>query len=121
MKGLIGVAIGLTFLGGYLALIFFIVRWMRRRLLMRAEKAAEALKAGGAKIFSVTPSTRFGMPAIVDYELDGKRGAFHVRRYGRDWVLLSVHVHCHPLPAILIRAESATDRIGKSLGLNREV
>lgn len=118
---MIGALVGLCFAGAYVALVVIIVRWGRRRLLRRAEQAAEALRAKGAKVFSVTPSPRWAAPVVVDFELDGKRGGFQVRRYGRDCVLLSVHVESPPLPAIVIRAEDATDRFGKALGLNREV
>lgn len=118
---MIGALVGLCFVGAYVALVVAIVRWARRRLFRRAELAAEVLRAKGAKVFSVTPSPRWGAPAAVDFELDGKRGGFQVRRYGRDFVLLSVHVESQALPAIVIRAERAADRLGKALGLNREV
>src|SRR5262245_41197376 len=99
-----GAIAGLIFVAAYIGVVVAIFRWARRRLLKRAQAAADALAARGAKIFSVTPATQWRGPAVVDFELDGKRGGFHVRRYSRDFILLSVHVECHPLPAILIRA-----------------
>ena len=105
----------------YGLLFWAALRWARSRLLMRARLAAGALTAAGARVTDVRPSPSFGRPAEVDFELDGKRARFDVRRYGRDYVLCSVRVESPPLPAILARAEGAADRMGKALGLTREV
>jgi hypothetical protein len=89
--------------------------------LNRARLAAGSLTAVGARVLEVRPSPGWRRPAEVDFELDGRRGRFDVRYYGRDWVLCSVRVESPPLPAMLIRSEGAADRVGKSLGLLREV
>jgi hypothetical protein len=105
----------------YGLLFWGIVRWLRHRLLKRAQLAAEALAARGAKILAVRPSPAWFKPAEVEMELDGKHAFFHVRRFGRDWILLSVHLDAPPLPSIWIRPEQAAERLGKAMGLHREV
>jgi hypothetical protein len=109
------------FLALYGALVVGVVRWARARLFARVKLAADALAARGAKILALRPSAGFGQPAEADFVLGGRQARFDVRRFGRDFVLLSVRVDSPELPAIFIRPEGATDKIGKAMGLNREV
>jgi hypothetical protein len=118
MRGFVGVVAFLLFYG---LILWAVLRWARARLLNRARLAAGSLTAVGARVLDVRPSPGWQRPAEVDFELDGRRARFDVRYYGRDWVLCSVRVESPPLPALLIRAEGAADRVGKSLGLLREV
>ncbi|MDB4928378.1 MAG: hypothetical protein JWM10_862 [Myxococcaceae bacterium] len=118
LRALIGVVGFLSFYG---LIMWAALRWARSRLLNRARLAAGSLTAVGARVLEVRPSPGWQRPAEVDFELDGRRARFDVRYYGRDWVLCSVRVESPPLPALLIRAEGAADRVGKSLGLMREV
>lgn len=118
LRGVIGVGV---FLALYGLILWAALRWARARLLNRARLAAGSLTAVGARVLEVRPSPGWQRPAEVDFELDGRRGRFDVRYYGRDWVLCSVRVDAPPLPALLIRAEGAADRMGRSLGLLREV
>lgn len=116
------VLVGFAVMGLFYGLVLWVaLRWARSRLLMRARLAAGSLTAVGARVLDVRPSPAYGRPAEVDFELDGRRARFDVRHYGRDWILCSVRVDCHPLPAVLVRAEGAADRMGKALGLAREV
>jgi hypothetical protein len=118
LRGLIGVAV---FALAYGLIIWAVLRWVRSRLLMRARLAAGALTAVGGRVLEVRPSPGFRQPAEVDFELGGHRARFDVRHYSRDWILCSVRVESPPLPAVLIRAEGAADRLGKALGITREV
>lgn len=116
--GLIGF---LVFAVLYGLILWGALRWVRSRLTTRARLVAGALTAVGARVLEVRPSPSVRSPAEVDFELDGKRARFDVRQYGRDFILCSVRVESPPLPAILVRAEGAADRMGKALGLTREV
>jgi hypothetical protein len=111
----------IAFVTAYGLILWAAVRWARSRLLMRAQLAARALTAVGARVLEVRPSPSLGRAAEVDFELDGLRSRFDVRRWGRDWIECAVYVGSPALPAILIRAERGVDRVGKSLGLTREV
>jgi hypothetical protein len=116
-----GVLIGFGVFGAYALLLWGIFRWLRHRLFVRAQQAAEALTSRGAKIIAVRPSPAWGQPAEVEFELDGKHGRFHVRRYGRDWIMLSVHIDSPPQPAIWIRKKGMAGLFAKAIGLTREV
>lgn len=116
-----GALIGIGVFGAYLLLVWGIFRWLRHRLFVRAQQAAEALTARGARIIAVRPSPAWGQPAEVEFELDGKHARFHVRRYGRDWIMLSVHIDSPPQPAIWIRKKGVAGLLAKALGLTREV
>lgn len=111
----------LLVLVGYVVMLIGIVRWSRRRITQRAEAARDALARHGAKILSFTPNLGWGTPAKVEFELQGKRAEFHVRSYGRDWLLASIVIPSPPFPGVMVRAERDSDRVGKALGLNREV
>ncbi len=113
--------LALLFVVVYALVLFGASRWARWRLLKRARLAAGTLAAAGARVGAVRPSPGLWKPAEVDFELDGKPASLHIRHWGRDYLLISVHIDSPPLPAILIRSERTVDRIGKSLGLSREV
>src|SRR5262245_25440159 len=107
--------------GLYLGVMTLMYRWIHGRLFKRAQAGAEALEQAGAKILSVQRSKGFMKPAEVELEFDGKPARYQVRSYSRDYILQTVRLPARPLPAILVRAERGFDRLGKSLGLNREV
>lgn len=118
VRGFIGVTL---FLAVYGLILWGALRWAQSRLSKRAQRAADALVAAGARVLAVRPSPGYRRPAEVDFELDGKRARFDVRHWGRDWILCSVRVDSPPLPAMLVRPEGVGDRVGKSLGFLREV
>ncbi|MEP7124994.1 MAG: hypothetical protein ABJE95_28955 [Byssovorax sp.] len=106
---------------GYLGFVWILIRWMRSRLFRRAQAAVPELEKAGARVLAVRPSSGFRKPAEVEFEHDGRKARFQVMSYGRDFIFQSIRLQSEPLPGILIRAESGVDRLGKSLGLNREV
>jgi hypothetical protein len=107
--------------GGYLGLMWILVKWMRSRLLGRAKAAIPELEKAGAKVLGIHPSGGFRRPAEIEFEHDGLKARYQVTQYGRDFILQSIRLDSAPLPGILIRAESGVDRLGKWMGLNREV
>jgi hypothetical protein len=107
--------------GGYLGFLWILISWMRSRLFKRAKAAIPDLEKAGAKVLGSHPPSGFRQPAEVEFEHGGLKARFQVRSYGRDFVLQSIRLASAPLPGILVRAEGGIDRLGKSLGLNREV
>jgi hypothetical protein len=107
--------------GGYVGLVGLLIRWMRSRLFRRAQAAIPDLEKAGAKVLGARPPSGFRQPAEIEFEHDGLKARFQVRSYGRDFILQSIRLASAPLPGILIRAEGGLDRLGKSLGLDREV
>ncbi|MFO0658258.1 MAG: hypothetical protein U0165_00265 [Polyangiaceae bacterium] len=116
-----GVFAGFGGVALYVLVIWGVFRWLRHRLFVRAQAVADTLAASGANIIAVRPSTSIATPAEVEFELDGKHARFHVRRYGRDWVLLSVLIDSPPQPGMWIRKKSISTHISSALGLTGEV
>src|SRR5689334_19286814 len=116
-----GLLIGAACVGGYAALFGMLYYWIHSRLFKRAQAAATALEQGGARIVAVHKASGYMKPAEVELEVDGKQARFQVRTWSRDYIVQSIRLASAPLPGILVRAERSLDRLGKSLGLNREV
>ena len=105
----------------YGVLIFALFRWSKNLMNRRAQEAADALAAGGAKILAVHPSPGIWDAASVELTLDGRPATYRIRRFSRDWFLCSIGVPSPAFPYVLVRRERAADRLGKRLGFNREV
>jgi len=114
-------AVVLAFMCAYAAIIVLAVRWARGARTRRAQSVADSLAAAGADVKAVRRPSGTQSAAIVDFVHDGKPGSFEIRPYMRDWSLLSLTLASAPLPHVLIRRERGADRLGKSLGFNREV
>jgi hypothetical protein len=109
------------FVALYGAIIFLVFRWSRTVIGRRAQAAADALAAAGAKIVAVHSAPGIWHPASVELTLDGRPATFLVRRWSRDYLLCSIAVPSAPLPHVLVRRERVSDRLGKRMGFNREV
>jgi hypothetical protein len=107
--------------GAYCGFAWLLIAWMRSRLFRRAQAAIPALEKAGAKILGMHRPGGFRKPAEIELEHQGRKARYQVTSYGRDFILQSIRLASAPLPGILIRAEGGLDRLGKSLGLNREV
>lgn len=105
----------------YLGFVWLLITWMKSRLLGRARAAVPELEKAGARVLGVHPSSGFRRPAEVEFEHNGRKARYQVTQYGRDFILQSIRLDSAPLPGILVRAEGGVDRLGKWLGLNREV
>ena len=58
----------------------------------------------------------------MELEFDGKKARYQVQTYSRDYILQSVRLPATPAAGdSRPRRSAACDRLGKSLGLNREV
>lgn len=116
-----GIVIGVVLITGYVAFVGALLGWMRGRLRRRAQIAADALAAAGARVGAVEmTSGKGGMVAGVSFAMDGVDARYTVRQWSRDFIVQSVLLPHAPLPAVLVRAERGVDRFGKWLGLNRE-
>jgi hypothetical protein len=120
-KELRALLIFVAVVAGYGGFAWLLVRWIHSRLFKRACAGAEALERAGARVLARRRSAGLYQPAQVEFELHGKKARYQVRTYSRDFILQSIRIESPPLPGILVRAERALDRLGKSLGLNREV
>jgi len=106
---------------GYGGFMWLLLRWARSRVTRRAEAASGALERAGGRIVAIHPCESFRGPARVEAVLGDQPVEVVIRQYSRDYILQSVRIPTGPLPLILVRAERGLDRLGKTLGLDREV
>jgi hypothetical protein len=113
-----GVIVYLAFLG---TVIYFSVRWSRRIL----ERKSEALRAGlapsGAKALGTVTQGGLYRGTEVEYELGGRRVLVSSYYVSRSSIRANLRVPGGRYPWLIIFPEGMVDRVGKALGLNREV
>lgn len=114
----IGVVVFVVFYGGILALA---VRWSRALLRRKSEALSQQLQRLGA--VAVGPAHVAGLYAGVEahFTLGGRPLTTVVRYVSRSLVRASIRVRTGPLPAVRFFPERGLDRLGKALGVSREV
>jgi hypothetical protein len=118
-------AIGFAILAAYLAfiglIIFLVFRWRRQRARDRDEAVAQGLTAAGARLVSTGPEGGYYAGTTREFEIGGQRVTTRTYPVSRYHYRFNLGVATPPLPGIMVIPEGLVDRVGKSLGLNREV
>lgn len=119
----IGVVIGVTLYVAFLGtIIYFSIRWSRRRMEEKAAPLQAALAGAGARFVADGPKGGLYQGQEREYDYGGRRvfvGAWYVSRYH---IRANLRVAtAERLPWVTIFPEGKVERLGKSIGLNREV
>ena len=122
-NAVIGVVIGVTLYVAFLGtIIYFSVRWSRRRMEEKAAPLQAALAGAGARFVADGPKGGLYQGQEREYDHGGRRvfvGAWYVSRYQ---IRANLRVAtAERLPWVTIVPEGSVERFGKSIGLNREV
>ncbi|MBK7860988.1 MAG: hypothetical protein IPJ65_20760 [Archangiaceae bacterium] len=118
-KVAIAVTAGLLYVAFIVGVILLSVRWSQRIL----KRKRDALLTGlpGAKLTqAATRSTLYG-GAESEYEVDGQKVRVDARYVSRSFIRASLRVPSGPYPYLVVFPEGKLERLGKALGLNREV
>ncbi len=113
-----GLLVYALFLG---AIVYFSLRWSRRILERKAEALAAGLVAAGGRFVEHGESKGLYRGREAAYELAGRRVFVNAYYVGRSWVRLNFRVAGGPFPWVTLHPEGAFQKLGKSLGINREV
>jgi hypothetical protein len=118
-----GVAIGVTLYVALLgAIIYFSIRWSRRRMEEKAAPLQAALAGAGARFVADGPKGGLYEGQEREYDYGGRHvfvGAWYVSQYQ---IRANLRVAtAERLPWVAIFPEGSVERLGKAIGLNREV
>ncbi|MFO0648435.1 MAG: hypothetical protein U0326_19500 [Polyangiales bacterium] len=113
-----GLIVYALFLG---AIIYFSLRWSRRILERKAEALAAGLVAAGARFVEHGEPKGLYRGREAAYDLAGRRVFVNAYYVSRSWVRLNFRVEGGPFPWVTLHPEGAFQKLGKSLGISREV
>jgi hypothetical protein len=108
----------LLFIGG---IILFVVRRRRRLVATRTEALASVLAGSGGRLVGSSPRGGPTMGTEEEYAV-GDHRVFTSNYYvNRSYYRFNLRVPKGPLPWLVVFQEGMVERVGKALGLNREV
>lgn len=114
----LGLAAYLAFLGG---IIYFAVRWSRTILGRKSDALANALAATGARHVGTAEKGGLYTGREAEFELAGRRLFVNAYYVSRSFVRVDLRAPAGPMPWVTLYPEGAFQRLGKTLGINREV
>jgi hypothetical protein len=115
------VAVVLAYLVFVGLIIFLAVRWGRRRTAATDAAMVEALEASGGRQVSTRSPGGYYTGTVREFDFGRQRVLARVYAVSRYHYRVSLGVASPPLPAVTIIPEGLVDRLGKAIGLNREV
>jgi len=107
----------------YLGALFFFIRWAVRLSQKRMEQQSSALLAGleGATQVGETKRAKLYAGAETEYEVGGRRVIVATHHQNRSYVRSALRIAGGPYPHVTVFPETGFERLGKAIGLNREV
>ncbi len=118
----VGFVVGAAAYVGFLAAIIFLaVRWSRTILQRKADALGAPLVTAGARLVATAPRGGLYTGRESEYELAGRRVFINAYYVSRSFVRVHLRMPSAPMPWVTLYPEGAFQRLGKTLGINREV
>lgn len=114
----LGFAAYFAFLGG---IIYLAVRWSRSILQRKSDALGASLSAMGARLVGTAERGGLYTGREAEFELAGRRVFVNAYYVSRSFVRVNLRMPAGPMPWVTLYPEGAFQRLGKTLGINREV
>ncbi len=116
----IAIALGVVAYAGFLAAVIWLsVKWSAQNIKKRTAALLEGLPA--AKQIGETKKPTLYRGAETEYDVGGRRVIISTYYQNRSFIRASLRVPGGPYPFVTVFPEGRVERLGKALGLNREV
>jgi hypothetical protein len=122
VKLALGITAGVLLYIAFLATIITItIRWSRRLFRRKVDALGGALASAGAQKIGERGSAGIYWTHLSEYELGGRRVVCVSRPVSRSFIRVGLRIASGPHPGLIIFPEGKIERLGKAIGLNREV
>jgi hypothetical protein len=113
-----GVLIYIAFLG---TIITLTIRWSRRIFRRKVDALGGALASAGGQKLGERSAGGIYWSHLSEYEIGGRRVLCVSRPISRSFIRVGLRIPSGPHPGLIIFPEGKIERLGKAIGLNREV
>jgi hypothetical protein len=121
-KVVVGIVVAvIVYVGFLVGMITLAVRWSRKLLYRKADALRSGLDQAGATRLGERGTGGLYTGTEVEYEIAGRRVLTNAYYVSRSFVRVNLRIPGGPFPWVVIHPERALDKIGKVLGVNREV
>ncbi len=111
-----GVAVYALF---FVLIIRWSLKWARKRMAEKNDAIVAGL--GDAKPVGDTKRAALYSGTETEYDVGGRRVVLSTYYQNRSWVRTALRIAAGPFPNVTVFPENGFERLGKAIGLNREV
>jgi hypothetical protein len=122
IKLVLGITAGVLVYFAFLATIITLTfRWSRRLFRRKVDALGGALAASGGQKIAEHASAGIYWSHQTEYEVGGRRVIAVSRPISRSFIRVGMRIASGPYAALIVFPEGKVERLGKAIGLNREV